>query len=125
VEASDVAQLRKRSFSKPDRVLPSGRGRVDVVTLGDIPLWRITYEPGWRWTTDVKPMARTRRCALHHVGAVVSGRLGVELEDGSSLDIGPGDAFEIPPGHEAWVIGDEPWVAIDAGPALGGIEKTG
>ncbi len=113
-----MTQLRKKSFSEPDTVLPSGRGRVDVANVGDRPLWRITYEPGWRWTTDVRPLAGTERCGVHHIGAVISGRLGVELEDGSTLELGPGDAFEIPPGHEGWVIGDEPWVAIDVGQAL-------
>jgi hypothetical protein len=113
-----MTQLSKKSFSKPDTVLPSGRGRVDVANIGDHPLWRITYEPGWRWTTDVRPLAGTERCGVHHIGAVISGRLGVELEDGSTLELGPGDAFEIPPGHEGWVIGDEPWVAIDVGRAL-------
>lgn len=73
----------------------------------------MVMEPGWRWITDVQPIAKTERCMNHHLGFVVGGRLHVVLGDGSEDEIGPQEMFEIPPGHDAWVVGDEPWVAID------------
>ncbi len=85
-----------------------------MVELGDVALGRAVYQPGWRWSKDLKPLVGTTLCEFHHVGVVLSGRLHVEMEDGLTLEIGPFDAFEIPPGHDAWVVGDEPWVSIDS-----------
>jgi class 3 adenylate cyclase len=73
----------------------------------------MTYEPGWRWSVDVKPIAGTQACQFHHVGVTMSGRLRVQMQDGVELELGPGEVFEIPPGHDAWVVGDEPWVSVD------------
>jgi len=73
----------------------------------------MVYEPGWRWSVDVKPLAGTDACQYHHIGVTLSGRLRAQMPDGTELEIGPGDVFEIPPGHDAWVVGDEPWVAVD------------
>jgi class 3 adenylate cyclase len=73
----------------------------------------MTYEPGWRWSVDVKPIAGTETCQYHHVGYTVSGRLRLQMPDGTELEIGPGEVFEAPPGHDAWVVGDEPWVCVD------------
>jgi class 3 adenylate cyclase len=108
-----VARLQRKRFTDPadTRVFP--RGRVDVVELDDIVVGRMTYEPGWRWSVDVKPIAGTERCMYHHVGLVLQGRLRLELPDGTELEVGPGDVFEVPPGHDAWVVGDEPWVSVD------------
>jgi class 3 adenylate cyclase len=74
---------------------------------------RTVFEPGWRWSIDVKEIAGTPSCQYHHLGVVLSGRLHVEMDDGPALEIGPNTAFEIPPGHDAWVVGDEAWVTID------------
>ncbi|MEA2676409.1 MAG: hypothetical protein QOJ81_550 [Chloroflexota bacterium] len=90
-----------------------GRGRLEVVEMDDAAFGRIVYEPGWRWTTDVRPIAGTELCEIHHMGYVISGHLRLEMRDGSTLDAGPGDIFECPPGHDAWVLGDEPWVSVD------------
>ncbi len=73
----------------------------------------MTYEPGWRWSVDVKPIAGTDTCQFHHLGVVLSGRLRGAMADGTELEVGPGDVFEMPPGHDAWVVGDEPWVCVD------------
>ena len=108
-----MAKLQKRNLSQPDEVRPVGRGRLEVVSMDDSAFGRIAYEPGWRWTTDVRPIAGTELCEIHHMGYVISGRLGIEMRDGSTLECNTGDIFEIPPGHDAWVIGDEPWVSID------------
>jgi class 3 adenylate cyclase len=100
-------------MSQPDEVRPVGRGRLEVVEMDDAAFGRIVYEPGWRWTTDVRPIAGTELCEIHHMGYVISGHLRLEMRDGSTLDAGPGDIFECPPGHDAWVLGDEPWVSVD------------
>jgi class 3 adenylate cyclase len=81
--------------------------------MGDAAFGRITYQPGWRWSIDVKPIVETETCQIHHVGYVISGNLRIEMADGTSLVAGPGDIFEVPPGHDAWVLGDEPWVSVD------------
>jgi class 3 adenylate cyclase len=93
------------------RTIP--RGRIDVVELDDTVVGRMTYEPGWRWSVDVKPIAGTDTCQYHHLGVTLAGRLRAQMLDGTELEIGPGDVFEIPPGHDAWVVGDEPWLSID------------
>ena len=108
-----MARMQRRRFSDPadTRVFP--RGKVEVVELDDIVVGRMTYEPGWRWSVDVRPVAGTDRCMYHHVGVTLQGRLRAEMPDGTELEIGPGDVFEIPPGHDAWVVGDSPWVSVD------------
>jgi class 3 adenylate cyclase len=89
------------------------RGRIDVVELDDTVVGRMTYEPGWRWSVDVRPIAGTDTCQFHHLGVTLAGRLRAQMPDGTELEIGPGEVFEIPPGHDAWVVGDEPWVGVD------------
>lgn len=81
--------------------------------MDDVVVGLMTYEPGWRWSADVKPIAGTDACQYHHIGYTLSGRLRVQQPDGTELEVGPGDVFEIPPGHDAWVIGDESWVSVD------------
>lgn len=105
--------LQRRRFSEPSDVRTLPRGRVDVVELDDTVVGRMTYEPGWRWSVDVRPIAGTDACQYHHLGVTLSGRLRVQMPDGTELEVGPGDVFEIPPGHDAWVVGDEPWVSVD------------
>ena len=106
-------RLQRRRFSEASDVRTIPRGRIDVVELDDTVVGRMTYEPGWRWSVDVQPIAGTDTCQYHHLGIVLSGRLRVQMPDGTELELGPGDVFEIPPGHDAWVVGDEPWVSID------------
>ena len=108
-----MARLQRRRFSEPSAVRRFPRGRIDVVELDDNVVGRMTYEPGWRWSTDIKPIAGTERCQNHHLGITLQGRLRVEMPDGTELEVGPGEVFEFPPGHDAWVVGDEPWVSVD------------
>jgi class 3 adenylate cyclase len=108
-----MARLQRKRFSSPDDVRSIPNGRIDVVELDDRVVGRMTYEPGWRWSTDIKPIAGTESCEFHHVGVTLSGRLRVQMPDGTELEVGPGDVFEFPPGHDAWVVGDEPWVSVD------------
>jgi class 3 adenylate cyclase len=88
-------------------------GRIDVIELDDRVVGRMSYDPGWRWSVDVKPLVGTETCQFHHFGVCLSGRLRVQMRDGVELEIGPGDVHEIPPGHDAWVLGDDPFVSID------------
>jgi class 3 adenylate cyclase len=108
-----VVRAIRKSFDKPDAFRDVGRGELKIVELGDFAIGWIRYEPGWRWTDDVKPKVGTETCMIHHVGICFSGTLHVETADGVSIDIGPNDAFDVAADHLAWVVGDEPWVSVD------------
>ncbi len=106
--------LEKKNFASPDEVRPmAGKGQIEIVKLGDGVVGKATFEPGWRWSTHVKPIAGTESCQAAHLGYVLSGHQKVALDDGSELELGPGDVFAIPPGHDGWVVGDEPLVMVD------------
>ena len=107
------ARLRHKSLARPDEVRSLPNARVNLVSLGDTTVVRTRFEPGWRWSTDLAPIMKTRSCEVHHLGHSVSGILRVRMDDGEELDIPPDSIFEIPPGHDAWVVGDEPWVIIE------------
>lgn len=106
-------RLQRRRFTEPADTRTFPHGKVDIVEMDDIVIGQMTYEPGWRWSIDVQPIAGTESCQYHHIGYTVSGRLRVQMLDGTELEVGPGDVFELPPGHDAWVVGDEPWVCVD------------
>lgn len=106
-------RLQRRRFTEPADTRTFPHGKVDVVQMDDVVVGLMTYEPGWRWSTDVKPIAGTDDCQYHHIGYTLSGRARAQMRDGAELELGPGDVFEIPPGHDAWVVGEEPWVSVD------------
>jgi mannose-6-phosphate isomerase-like protein (cupin superfamily) len=120
-------QMRRRSFfhgstsrqpagqkyGPPDEVRSFDKGRMDVVTLDNVTVGKATFEPGWRWSEAVKPIAGTDSCQVPHVGYVISGRMKVVMDDGAEMECGPNDALVIPPGHDAWIVGDEPCVILD------------
>ncbi len=108
-----MARLQRRRFDDTEDVRVTPRGRVEIVELDDRVVARISWQPGWRWSVDVKPIAGTQYCQGHHFGMALSGHLRVQMADGVELEIGPGEVFEIPPGHDAWVLGDEPHVTVD------------
>jgi hypothetical protein len=108
-----MARLQHKPVGDPDEVRQYSKGATEIFELDDFVIGRMIMHPGWRWVRDVQPIVGTERCMNHHLGYVVRGTLHVELADGSELDIGPREMFEIPPGHDAWVVGDEPWEAID------------
>ena len=89
------------------------RGTRARVQLGETTIGRGVFGPGWRWSESVKPIAGTDTCQAHHTLYVLSGHMGIRMDDGTEAEVGPGDAVVIPPGHDAWVVGDEPCVAID------------
>lgn len=110
--------LQTRSFDIPDETLPaSGLARIETIRLEGTTVNRVTFRPGFRWTEHARPAAGTDLCEVRHTGYVVSGRAGIRLADGTERELVAGDVFDIPPGHDAWVIGDEPYVAVDFGPA--------
>jgi class 3 adenylate cyclase len=108
-----VPRLQVKTFADPDerRIFPKGLG--EVVSLDEATVGRSQWEPGWRWTTDLAPVMGTESCQVHHLGFSVSGHLRVETDTGDSIDIPPDSIYEIPPGHDAWVLGDEPWVTVE------------
>ena len=108
-----MSQSIVRSFTEPDERREFDGGTLDLLNVGPLTFGLETLQPGWRWSKDVKPLAGTERCEFHHVGYQVSGRWIVEDRDGTQLEVGPGQIFDTPPGHDAWVVGDEPCVTID------------
>lgn len=108
-----MPRLQRKSFSTPDQVRTFLNGRMDVVTLDEMAIGRFVLRPGWRWSKDVAPITGTRSCQHRHVGYTISGSLEVRMDDGTVLVIGPGDAYEIPPGHDARVVGEVPWDSVE------------
>ena len=108
-----MARSQAKSLEDPDEVRPTPLGRIDIYNLDDLVIGRMVFEPGWHWLEHVQPIAGTSLCQYHHVGICVSGRLANRLEDGTVSEVGPGMVFEIPPGHDGWVVGDETFVAYD------------
>ncbi len=109
----DSGQMQKRVFTEPDETRPAGRGRGEIVKLADTSFARITLEPGWRWSDDVKPITKTHSCQATHTGVVLSGRIHLVMDDGSEMEFAEGEAYHIPAGHDAWVVGEEPYVGLD------------
>lgn len=113
-----MASIDSQNFDSPNETRPfAAHGHMDVITLGDFTLGKGTFEPGWRWSNDVKPIAGTESCQTRHRGVMVAGRMTVRMDDGSEVTFGPGDVMLIEPGHDAWVEGDEPVVSYDTGVA--------
>jgi quercetin dioxygenase-like cupin family protein len=110
-----MAALQRKSLNKPDETRPfkDGKGKVDIVNVGPHTLGRGVFEPGWRWSEHVKPIAGTPSCQVAHTGHVLEGRMAVRMDDGSEVEYGPGDAFHIPPGHDAWIVGNQRCVVMD------------
>ncbi len=109
-----MPRLQRKKLDHPDEVRPYlSKGQTEIFQLDDIVVGRMVMEPGWKWSVDVQPTVGTDRCPYHHMGLALSGILHVDMEDGSEIDIGPNEVYEIPAGHDAWVSGDEAWVALD------------
>ena len=108
-----MPRLQRKSFATPDQVRQFPTGRCDIVSLDEMTVGRFVFQPGWRWSKDVAPIAQTSSCQFRHLGYTISGSLQVHMDDGTTLLIGPGEAYEIPPGHDAWVLGDEAWCAVE------------
>jgi len=107
----DKAELE--SFGKPDEVREFPHGRVEIIKIGGATIGRAILEPGWRWSTSVQPLAKTKSCEAPHFQYHVSGVLKIRMDDGTEYEARPGDATLLPSGHDAWVVGDEPAVLVD------------
>jgi hypothetical protein len=108
-----MAGVESRNFESPDETRTPDKTTIELVNLAGGQIGRYTFQPGWRWSECIKPVAQTERCQVEHVGYVVSGGLHVEHEDGTSGEVSTGDVYRIAPGHEAWVEGNEPAVFVE------------
>lgn len=110
------SRMHVKRSGAPDETRPfKGHGHAEMHKLGEGTVMRGVFEPGWKWSNDIAPMAGTKSCQATHVGYVISGRMRIRMDDGQEDEIGPGDFVRIDPGHDAWVVGDEPCVMVDFG----------
>jgi class 3 adenylate cyclase len=108
-----MARLQIKCLDQPDEIRSIGAGSVRLVEFDDVTIGRAICAPGWRWSEHVRPLVATSSCQAHHRGYLVSGRFAVRMDDGGYAEVGPGDAFDIPPGHDSWTIGDEAAVSLE------------
>jgi len=108
-----MATMETRSLNTPDEVRTLPKTTIEVVNFGELSLMKLTFEPGWRWSEHVKPTAGTASCEVPHFNYGISGHMRVRTDDGQESEVGPGDAMLLSPGHDAWVVGDEPYVGLD------------
>ena len=107
-----MAELNLERFESPTEIREFEKGRFEIVRIGEMTVGRATYEPGWKWSEHVGPTAGTGSCQVEHVGLVLSGQAAVRMDDGTERVMTPGDLFHVPPGHDSWVVGDEPYVSL-------------
>ncbi|MDV3277066.1 MAG: sulfurtransferase TusA family protein [Nitrososphaerales archaeon] len=103
----------RRSFSEPDETKETPKGRLQLVTIGGFTLGLRSLQPGWKWSTSMKPIAKTETCEIRHMGYVLSGQMAFSMDDGTVLEVGAGDVFDVQAGHDAWTVGKDPFVFVD------------
>jgi hypothetical protein len=106
-------KMQKKRMTSPDEIRSFDKGKVEIAKVGNTSIGRAYFEPGWSWEKCVKPIAKTNSCQAPHTQYVVSGKMRVRMDDGNEEEFGPGDVGYLPPGHNAWVVGDEPFIAVD------------
>ena len=115
-----MATLEVKSLDAPDETRPfTAKGKAEVVNVSGVAVGRGVFEPGWRWSQHVKPIAQTASCQAAHLAYVVSGRMRIKMDDGTEKEVGPDDVFVAQPGHDAWTVGNEPCVLVDFGASIG------
>jgi class 3 adenylate cyclase len=119
-----MPRLQAKSFAAPDDVRSMPLMRIETVALDESRVGLCRFEPGWRWSTEVGPVMGATSCPIRHLGYCISGAIRVVMDDGQALDIGPNTVFEIPPGHDKWVVGDEPWITLDWAGSTRAMEAT-
>jgi hypothetical protein len=102
-----------KDFSRPDETRTFGHGKAEILHIGGGTVGRLTLQPGWKWSQDVQPIAKTDLCEVAHFAYIVSGRMKVRMASGEELELGPGSVHFVQPGHDAWVLGSEPVVVVD------------
>jgi cupin domain len=108
-----LTRAESKNLTQPEETRTFPHGRLEVVNVGGTAIGRARFEPGWKWSQDVKPIAGTASCEASHLGYVISGEMTVVMDDGARMRMRPGEAFSIPPGHDAWIEGSEPCVVVD------------
>jgi hypothetical protein len=108
-----MGQAQLKNFGHPDEVREFPKGKLELVKIGGATVGRATFEPGWRWSTSVKPIAKTKSCEAPHFQYQLSGVLRVKMDDGTEFESRAGDIVNLPQGHDGWVVGNEPVVAVD------------
>jgi class 3 adenylate cyclase len=114
-DASDISDRHPhvRTFDDPDDALALDKLDARIVSLGGLAIGHNTHQPGWRWSENIRPIVKTEWCETHHVGIALSGRFRFRLSSGVEFEVGPHDVFDIPPGHDGWVVGDEPYESVE------------
>ena len=110
--------IEVKNVDEPDERRDFPRGHIDVNKVGSVMFGRAVFEPGWRWSESLRSIAGTDTCQVRHNGYIESGRLHIRMDEGTEIDLGPGDFFVCQPGHDAWVVGDEACVAFDFSPDI-------
>ena len=108
-----MVKMQGKNLSQPDELRAFDKGKLELITLGGVVFGRATLQPGWKWSTSLKALMKTKSCEAPHLQYHVSGRIAVLMDDGSQAEFGPGEISLIPPGHDAWVVGNETVVVID------------
>ena len=108
-----MATFQKKSFNTPDEKRTPPNVTVEIVSFDGMSVTRATYATGWRWSEHIKPVVGTESCQLLHLAYVISGQMAIQMDDGTRLDFSPGDLIIAPPGHDGWVLGNEPCVMLD------------
>ena len=108
-----MEKAERKDFRKPDDVREFPKGRLELINIGGAMVGRAVFQPGWKWSTSVQPLAKTKSCEAPHFQYHVSGVLRIRMDDGSEFDCKPGDVSLLPSGHDAWVVGNEPAVVVD------------
>jgi len=121
-KGKEVAEMSaaKANLNDPDETKVTPRAKLQLVTVGGFTIGLRTLEPGWRWSTSMRPVVKTETCEIRHIGYVLSGRMGFLMDDGTKLEVGPGDAFDVHPGHDTWTIGESPALFVDL---IGAVER--
>ena len=112
-QMAQAAKTEWKHYAKPDEIRTFGHGKAELLNIGGGTVGRLTLEPGWRWSADVKPIAKTEWCEAPHFQYQVSGTLHVKMKDGQEFDLHAGSVSHLPSGHDAWVVGNEPVVLVD------------
>jgi hypothetical protein len=108
-----TAVAEQKRFDKPDEIRVFEKGKIEIIHIGEGIVGKATFQPGWKWSKHVKPIAGTKSCEAPHFQYHVSGRLHIVMDDGTEIEAGPGDVTYLPSGHDAWVVGNDPVVIID------------
>lgn len=108
-----MAKAKVKKFGRPDELRKFEKGKLQLINFRGAAVGRATFEPGWKWSKHLKPLAKTKSCEAPHFQYHESGVLHIKMDDGTEMDVGPGEVSWVPPGHDAWVVGVEPVTVID------------